>query len=262
MMFYRPFFWMSDCLVFVCEKQRRYWLHRGVLSRRNEVIYNGVDTEEFCDTRNARQRAAMRRAFGFGDADFVIGLSAVLRPEKNHGQLVEAVAGLRRRGIPARALMIGDGPMRAEVEAHARNLKVASDVVITGFQHDVRPFISACDAMTLCSTTEAFSLAAIEAMALGKPVVHSEVGGAAEMIRPGENGFLYPVGDTGALIDRLAQLADHGELERMGNHARARVEALFSETTMMDRYEQLLMDLCQVRPGAKAVVSAFPDGQR
>ncbi len=116
--------------------------------------------------------------------------------------------------------------------------------------------------MTLCSTTEAFSLAAIEAMALGKPVVHSEVGGAAEMIRPGENGFLYPVGDTGALIDRLAQLAGHGELERMGNHARARVEALFSETTMMDRYEQLLMDLCQVRPGAKAVVSAFPDGQR
>ena len=241
MMIYRLFFWMSDCMVFVCEKQRRYWLHRGVVSRRNEVIYNGVDTEEFCDKWNAGQRTAMRTALGFGDSDYVIGISAVLRPEKNHRQLVEAVAILRRRGIPARALMIGDGPMRAAVEAHARRLEVASDVVIAGFQQDVRPFIAACDAMTLCSTTEAFSLAAIEAMALGKPVVHSEVGGAAEMIFPGQNGFLFPVGDTEALADRLAILADRTVSSRMGKAARQVVEALFSEKTMVDRYEKVLL---------------------
>ena len=241
MMVYRLFFWMADCLVFVCEKQRRYWLHRGVISRRNEVIYNGVDTEEFCDNGNAAQRAAMRTALGFRDSDYVIGLSAVLRPEKNHKQLVEAVAILRRRGIPARAMMIGDGPMRAAVEARARDLGVASHVVITGFQQDVRPFVAACDAMTLCSTTEAFSLAAIEAMALCKPVVHSEVGGAAEMIFPGRNGFLFPVGNTEALVDRLSILADRTVSTRMGNAARQVVETSFSETTMVDRYEEILM---------------------
>ena len=241
MMVYRLFFWMADCLVFVCEKQRRYWLHRGVISRRNEVIYNGVDTEEFCDNGNAAQRAAMRTALGFRDSDYVIGLSAVLRPEKNHKQLVEAVAILRRRGIPARAMMIGDGPMRAAVEACARDLGVASHVVITGFQQDVRPFVAACDAMTLCSTTEAFSLAAIEAMALCKPVVHSEVGGAAEMIFPGRNGFLFPVGNTEALVDRLSILADRTVSTRMGNAARQVVETSFSETTMVDRYEEILM---------------------
>ncbi|MEO8007839.1 MAG: glycosyltransferase family 4 protein [Betaproteobacteria bacterium] len=241
MMVYRVFFWMSDCMVFVCEKQRRYWLHRGVVSRRNEVIHNGVDTEEFRDECTVGQRVALRGRLGFGEADYVIGLSAVLRPEKNHRQLVEAVAILRRRGIPARALMIGDGPMRAAVEAHARNLNVASDVVITGFQQDVRPFIAACDAMTLCSTTEAFSLAAIEAMALGKPVVHSEVGGAGEMIFPGRNGFLFPVGDTKALVDRLVILADRTVSRRMGKAAREVVETLFSEKTMVDRYEKVLL---------------------
>jgi glycosyltransferase involved in cell wall biosynthesis len=115
----------------------------------------------------------------------------------------------------------------------------------------VRPFVAAADAVVLCSeTVETFSLAALEAMALGKPVVLSEIGGAAEMIRPGENGFLFPVGDTGALVDRLARLVDHRERERMGSRARAKVQALFSETTMVDRYEQLLAELCQVGAGA------------
>jgi glycosyltransferase involved in cell wall biosynthesis len=253
MLVYRLFFWLADCAVFVCERQRRHWLWRGVFSRRNEVIYNGVDTEQFCGGWNPERSASLRRTLGFRDSDYVIGIAAVLRPEKNHLQLVDAVAMLRARGISARVLMIGDGPMRGAIEARARQRKVDGDVVITGFQEDVRPYVAVSDVMTLCSITEALSLAAIEAMALGKPLVHSDVGGAAELIVPGSNGFLFPVGDTGALVDRLAQLVDHRERERMGNHARARVEALFSETTMVGRYEQLLVDLCQVRPDAKAV---------
>jgi glycosyltransferase involved in cell wall biosynthesis len=253
MVLYRLFFWTADCSVFVCEKQRRRWLRRGVFSRRNEMIYNGVDTEAFCDRSSPEERARLRSALGFSKADYVIGISARLRPEKNHVQLVDAVAMLREMGIPARVLMVGDGDLREVIESRARELKVEHDVVITGFQHDVRPYIAVCDAMVLCSHTEAFSLSAIEAMAMCKPFVHSDVGGAAEMIRPGENGFLFPVGDTGALVDRLARLADQTERERMGNHARARVEALFSEATMVDRYEQLLVDLCRVRSDARAV---------
>src|SRR5713101_879006 len=107
MMLYRLLFWSADCLIFVCEKQKRYWLHRGVVSRRNEVIYNGVDTDEFCDKWNPEQRGKLRSALGFSDTDMVIGISALLRPEKNHVQLVEAIAMLRSLGIPARALMIG-----------------------------------------------------------------------------------------------------------------------------------------------------------
>lgn len=247
MMAYRLLFWGADCLVFVCEKQKRYWMRRGVLSQRNEVIYNGVDTKTFSDARDPGAGARMRAALGLRKSDYVIGISALLRPEKNHVQLVDAIARLRAQGIPARALIIGDGPMRAAVEARARERMVTSDIVITGLQHDVRPYVGACDVMTLCSVTEAFSLSVLEAMALGKAVVHSAVGGAAEMISPGHNGYLFPVGDTGAYVDRLAVLADRGVSARMGRNARLVVQALFAEKTMVDRYEKVLLELC-VKP--------------
>ena len=242
MLFYRPFFWSAACAVFVCERQRAHWRRRQVFGRRNEVIYNGVDTGQWRPW-SADEQAAMRRALGFSESDLVLGLSAVLRPEKNPVQLVEAVASLRLRGIPARALMIGDGEMRAAVEARARTLGVAGDVAITGLQREVRPFIAACDALVLCSSTEALSLAALEAMALAKPVVHSDVGGAAELIRPGSNGFLFPAGDTAAFVDRLAQLADRSLCRRLGERARETVETHFSERLMVERFEKTLIEL-------------------
>jgi glycosyltransferase involved in cell wall biosynthesis len=255
MLYYRPFFWAADFLVFLSERQRRHWLRRGVFARRNGVIHNGVDTQEFRDRWGSAERARFRKALGLSSADFVIGLSGLLRPEKNHVQLVDAVALLRARGIPARALMIGDGEMRGAIEARARELGIGGKVTITGFQSDVRPYVGVCDVMTLCSVTETFSLAAIEAMAMRKPFVHSDVGGAAEMIVPGENGFLFPVGDTRAYADRLAALADPSVARRMGEAARALVERRFSEGTMVDRYEHLLLELCRFGPRPEPVLT-------
>jgi glycosyltransferase involved in cell wall biosynthesis len=245
MLLYRPLFRTADCSVFVSENQRRYWASRGVFSRRSAVIHNGVDIEEFRDRQSIGERRAVRAGLGFSDSDYVIGLPALLRPEKNPVQLVDAVAALRRRRIPAKALFIGDGDMREAIRSRARVHGLEGSVVVTGLKRDVRPCVAACDAATLCSLTETFSLAAIEAMAMGKPVVQSDVGGAAEMIVPGRNGFLFPVGDTRAYTDRLAMLADREVSVRMGREARATVEARFSEETMVDRYEQLLLDLCR-----------------
>ena len=243
MVAYRPFFWSSACAVFVCERQRRHWASRGLFGRRNRVIYNGVDLAHWQPV-NA---VPVRRALGFAESDYVIGLSAVLRPEKNPTQLVEAIAQLRQHGLPARALFIGDGPERAAVESVARKLRVADRVVISGLQEDVRPFLSACDVVALTSFTEAFSLAAIEAMALGRPVVHPDVGGAAEMIHSGQDGWLFPVGDTATLVDRLAVLADPVVRARMGENARASVASCFSERAMIERYEELLFEICATR---------------
>lgn len=247
MVYYRPFFWNAECVVYVCEAQRRHWHPRLVRGRRNEVIYNGVDTELWKPAPEI-ERCTTRAQLGLGENDYVVGLSAVLRPEKNHVQLVEAIAALRRRGVPARALLIGDGPTRGAVEERARTLGVAEHVIITGFQRDVRPFVAAADTMVLTSFAEALSLAALEAMAMGKPVVHSDVGGAAEIIRPGREGFLFPVGDTPALVDHLAVLAKPGVRAPMGANARERVELQLSERAMVDRYESLLSQL--EAPGA------------
>jgi glycosyltransferase involved in cell wall biosynthesis len=227
--------------VFVCEAQRRYWQRRRLTGRRTDVIYNGIDTRFWRMEEGAR--AIVRRALGFSESDLVVGMSAVLRPEKNPVQLVEAVALARRRGIPARALFIGDGPMRPAVEERARRLGVEAETVITGLQQDVRPLLAACDAVALCSHSEALSLAALEALALGRPVLHSEVGGAAEMIEPGRNGYLFAPGDTPALVDRLSALADPALRRRMAGPARAMVELKFSERAMVERYESGLAEL-------------------
>lgn len=246
MLCYRPLFWSTDCIVFVCQAQRRHWQRRGMWARRCEVIHNGVDPRHW-QPASAAEQAATRRALGLSPQDFVLGLCGKLRPEKNHVQLVDAVAALRARGIPARALLIGDGETRPAVEARARGAGVAEHVLITGLQSDVRPLLAACDVAVLCSLTETFSIAALEAMALGKPVVHSDIGGAAEMIRPAENGDLFPVGDTRALVARLAALAPPEARSRMGGAARATVEARFGERAMVDRYETLLLELESTR---------------
>jgi len=243
---YRPLMWAAaDRTVFVSENQRRYCMRRALLSRRNTVIHNGIDTRHFQDHRSALERHALRTELGYADTDYVIGITAVLRPEKNHIQLIEAIARLRRAGLPAKALLIGDGPTRGVVEARARTLDVEREVTVTGFREDVRPYLAACDVVCLCSlTTEALSLAAIEAMAMAKPLVHSQVGGATELIEPGRNGLLFPRGDTGALVECLSQLTDRDARLAMGRSARAKAEAAFDEEAMIDRYEQLLLEVC------------------
>lgn len=245
MAYYRACFWLAEATVFVSERQRRHWLLRGVLSRRNEVIHNGVDTRHYFGEWNGASRVAQRTALGYGEDDYVVALPAVLRPEKNPVALVEAVATLRARGVRAHALFIGDGPMRPAIEAHAKALGIEGAVRISGMQLEVRPWLAAADVVTICSHTEAFSLAAIEAMALHKPVVHSDVGGAGEMIRPGWNGFLFTPGDAKGFAARLEQLATRALRLSLGENARHVVEERFSESRMVDRYEQLLVDVAR-----------------
>ena len=245
MLAYRPLYWSAAAAVFVCERQRAHWARRAVFARRSAVIYNGVDLEHWQGDPFAGD--AVRRAAGFEPGDFVVGLSAVLRPEKNPVQLVEAVARLRNRGVRATALFIGDGPQRSPVLERAALLGIPDHVVVTGFQQDVRPYVSACDVLALTSFTEALSLAAIEAMALGRPVVHPDVGGARELITHGEDGLLFPVGDTDALVSALQRLSERAVRREMGRRARGTVEARFSEHAMVERYEALLAEIASPR---------------
>ena len=261
MLVYRPLFWKADCTIFVSSEQQAFWRRRGLVSRRSEVIHNGIDAERDFAPRGAAG-LERRRELCLADGDYVIGICAWLRPEKNHLQLVEAIARLRAAGLPARALLIGDGEMREAVTARASALGIGNHVTITGARRDVRPDIAACDVMVLCSVAvETFSLAALEAMALERPVVHAELGGAREMIIDGHNGFLFPVRDTAALVRRLEALADRELAQRLGRNARIVVREAFTATGMVDRYESLLRDLRrpQSEPGKPLVVLLGPD---
>ncbi|HEY2661256.1 MAG TPA: glycosyltransferase [Caulobacteraceae bacterium] len=194
-----------DALVYVSGTQKRYWEANGVRAQRSVSITNGVDLAEFSDL--APESAVHREALGLAAEDYVIGIVAGLRPEKNHEELIEALAILRGAHARAKVLIVGEGRRRLAIEARIKALDLEDHVVLVGEQPDVRPYIRLCDVCVLCSTTETFSLAALEVLALGAPVVSSDVGGMSEIIDPEVNGLLYPSGDPAALADCLLRIA-------------------------------------------------------
>lgn len=249
MLFCRPFFAACDMLVYVCRNQQTYWRARGLRARQDMVIHNGIDTVYYSARGLDAETAALRQRCGFAEQDFVIGLCGGLRPEKAHGDLLHAIARLRARGIPAKGCFIGDGSERARIEGMIGELGLTDAVTISGFSTDVRPWIGCCDIMTLVSHTETFSLAALEAMALGKPMVMSQVGGADEQVQSGVNGFLFPIGDVDALVACLQQAYAQQRLADMGAAARDAVLAQFSLPVMTGKFEQLLSGQAKlVRP--------------
>jgi glycosyltransferase involved in cell wall biosynthesis len=241
MLLNRILFRRCDLLIYVSHAQRRYWRARGLRARRDTVIQNGIDTEYFADRLTVAQRAQVRAEFGFGPDDYVIGLCAGLRPEKAHDDLLRALQRLRQRGVPAKALMIGEGPRRAHIEQLIAHLQLQGAAVIAGFRPDVRPCIACCDVMTLTSHDETFSLAALESMALSKPLVMTRVGGAEEQVQQGVNGLLYESGDIEGLTVHLAALCDPQQRRTMGEAARQSVHRTFTAERMMAAFTRELL---------------------
>ncbi len=241
MLLYRIVFPLCDALVFVSDNQRRYWQRRGLWSRRPEVIHNGVDFAHFSASVLEPRPEDLRARWGFPVDSLVVGICAALRPEKAIGDLLEAVADLARKGIDARAAIIGDGPQRPEIERQIHTLGIDARAVVTGFQHDIRPYVDACDVMALTSSSETFSLSALESMARGKPMVMTNVGGADEQIESGKQGYLYRPGDVAGLVAALKRLVPVDERRRLGEAARERVRKGFPVEAMLERYSQLLL---------------------
>ncbi|UYO01224.1 MAG: glycosyltransferase [Devosia sp.] len=230
----------SDGIIYVSRNQQRYWTERGLSAPRVTAITNGIDTRRFRPP-TAPERSAARAALGFTPEDVVIILSGRFAPEKNHVQLIEAVHRLGAAGERFKLLLIGEGdtePMiRQQVSAHGLDDRV----YFAGARVDIPQLLHAGDIGVLVSNAvETFSLAALEAMASGLPVVLSDIGGATEMVIHGENGYLFPVNDTQSLTECLLALADENLRQRMGAAARARVEKEHTIETMLDRYRAFI----------------------
>lgn len=248
MVLYRHVVHRTDLLVFVCQAQADHWHLHGLHARQDAVIHNGIDTTRFTDQWTAQDKRALRQAHGFADEDLVVGLCGVMRPEKAHGDFLQALAQLARRSQRVCGWLIGDGPLRAQLERDIDALGLRDRVRISGFVQDVRPLVAACDAMAITSTTETFSLAALEAMALGKPMLMTDVGGAGEQVRHGHSGLLVPVGDVQAVADGLAQWLDPACRQAMGRRAQADVRASFDLATMVRGFERQFQRLVESLP--------------
>ena len=157
--------------------------------------------------------------------------------------LLEALAKLAPHE-PARLWVAGDGPERAALEAAAVRLGIADRVHFLGPRDDVADWLEACDVFVLPSRAEGLGVAALEAMARGRPVVASAVGGLAETVVHERTGWLVPPEDPDALAAGLeALLADPALAQRLGAAGARRVADAFGAETMVSSYEALYREI-------------------
>ena len=179
------------------------------------------------------------RAWLAPKAAFVLTHISNFRPVKRVLDVLKVFERVRQ-SVPARLVMVGDGPDRVEAEAYCRERGFAQEVRFTGKQLDIGTVLACSDLFILPSATESFGLAALEAMGHRVPVIASRVGGLPEVVRHGVDGYLEPMGDTEAMaLDALRVLQDEDLHRRMGDAARERALTTFAEGPIVDQYEAL-----------------------
>ncbi len=216
----------------------RDFLERELGMREVRVIPNGIDIAAY----SGADRDAVRRELGFGVEDRVIGAIGNLYPVKGHAVLLEALARLKHPRI--HVVIAGRGEEEPRLRGLMESLSLQGRVHLLGFREDVPRLLSAFDAYALPSFSEGQSLALMEAMAAGLPIVASRVGGNPELIRDGESGLLFEAGNPEDLALKLKTVVDSDALaESMAAKARERAAADFSLDAMMARYRALYAEL-------------------
>jgi len=225
-------------VIFVCHNQAEYWYRRyAFLKDRSRVVYNGVDISRY--ERSEAMGNEFRHQYGIADSVFLIGCIAGFRPEKGHQILVDAIKQVSGDVV---LVLAGEGETRAIVEGKVRENGLQDRVRFVGNLSDVRPLLSACDLTVLASTAvETFSIAMLESMAMGVPMLATDIGGLSEAILPGQTGVLVQPGDVGELAVAIQKLVEQSDLvKEMGRRARALVEQEFSVNVMARETADLL----------------------
>ena len=240
----------TDALIAVSPEVRDDLVSFGVApSDRIEVIRLGLDL----DARTAvppQARAETRAALGVSDESFLVGWLGRMTEVKRVDDLLRSFARLRSSGIDAHLALVGDGPLRTELEALARSLGVHDRCHFLGYREDVGACFAAFDTVALTSANEGTPVTLIEALAARVPVVSTDVGGVSDVVSEGESGFLVPAGDIEAIADRLARLARDPELrERFGETGSASVRERYSVPRLVQDIDALYRRLL-ARPPA------------
>jgi glycosyltransferase involved in cell wall biosynthesis len=215
----------ADRLVAVSGAVREQFARQTRLpAARIETIYNGIDVARFA-TRGMRE--AKRRELRWPDDQRVVLMVAVLRRGKGHDILFRAIPHLSRLVPGVKVKIVGEGELSALLREQASEL--GDSVEFLGERADVPDLLGAADALVLPSWNEALPTVLIEAGAASLPVVATNVGGAPEIVREGETGYLVEPGDAAAIADRLTRvLNDPPHSRTMGESARRRVTEIFS----------------------------------
>lgn len=222
------------------------------------LLGNGTDVDHFAMAAVPRERLTLlRRELGIGPTDPVVGTIGRLVAEKGYREFFDAARLIRRDDPRVRFLAVGDvDPSKADSLRSGELHDAGVDVIFTGWRSDVRDLLAIMDVFVLASWREGMPRSAIEAAAMGKPLVLTDIRGCREVVRPGVEGLLVPPGSPSALADAIGVLLrDPALRRRMGEASRRRAVERFDErrvtADVVDAYRSLLDSGPTVHPGSR-----------
>ena len=215
----------------------------GVPASRIVTIPNFLDPQSF-EPLSDEDRRRLLAEIGVPSGAFVIGIVARLSAVKDHATLLRAIEMLTPT-IPAlHCVLVGDGPERGRIEALARELGIADRVHLAGERPQLPNLHALFDVSVLCSTSEAFPNSVLEAMAVSRPVVATNVGGTPDAVRDGETGLLVPPSDPSRLAAAIRRLYEEPSLRAdLGSAGRAAARSDYSASAVIGQVEALYTEL-------------------
>ena len=194
---------------------------RQIPASKVKLVYLGVPLDEFSQPRSADDVAAARRELGIGEGEFAIGTITRLHESKGNSYLVEAAARVVAARPDARFVLVGEGPLRTDLEAQAARLGLGQRFVFAGFRRDIARTLAAFDLAVFPSLWEGTPLTAFEALAAGRPIVATDADGLLDILTDNRDALIVPRRDAGALSDKIIWAMERpDERERLGAAAR------------------------------------------
>lgn len=230
--------------VVCCSRAVEKWvLGRESLGREKvTTIYNGVDLERF---RGPGDRSGVRKKFGIPEDAPLVGTVANFSFKKGYRHLLESARLILASEPRTWFLFVGSGPLEGEMKEAAKKVPHSGQIVFAGARTDIAELLAAMDIFVLASLWEGLPNVLLEAMAMARPVVATEVGGASELIESGKDGVLVPAAQDAALAEAvLALLRNPAQAREMGARAQEKIRRQFTLERMIDDYETLYFGLC------------------
>lgn len=229
---------LANDITAVCDWSARSLAEKDGFSKdRISVIPNGIDIERY-EARTSK--ADLRCSLGLDPDRRYVVIVARFHPVKDHATLIAGFQGVAAARPDVDLLLVGDGPLRPEIEKQIASLALGARVKLVGVRSDVPSWLLASDIFALSSVSEAASITLLEAMACGLPAVVTAVGGNPELVRDGVDGLLVPRGDAAGFTRAFLRLLDSPETSMaMGRSGAARVRQEFLMDTTVNRYANL-----------------------
>ena len=233
----------SDVVTAVSDSLKLETYEKVETTKPIQTIYNFVDEDIF----NVRDAGNLKEQFGIQEGERVLIHVSNFRKIKRIPDVIDAFMKVREV-MPAKLLLVGDGPERRHVSEYVKKTAYKSDVLFLGKQENIQELFNISDLKLLLSEKESFGLVLLEAMACGVPGIGTNIGGIPEVIENGVNGYIVELGDTDAIARHALEiLQDDETLKRYRQGALNTVQRKFKSDSIIEQYESLYFSLLEER---------------